>query len=141
MEFGLRQRKLTKKFAVVPATMVLMLAASLLLSCGGGSANDEALTIVPATFNITVNAQTGTVTGATPIQVFLNKTPVDLNTLTFTSSSTTVPSACIGIDQAGVPHCNTGCGTTFSGTITATLTSSDLASPTTATTIVNCQFQ
>lgn len=141
MESALRLRTMNKKFFAILTTVFLVLAALLLLSCGGGSADNETLTIVPATYNITVNTQTGTVTGAPAIQVFLNKTPVDLNTLRFTSNSTTVPSACIGIDQAGVPHCNAGCGTTFSGTITASLTSSDLASPTTATTTINCQFQ
>jgi hypothetical protein len=132
----LHLRTIKKK---IPAAFVLLFAGALLLSCGGGSVNNESLTLVPSTFNITVNTQTGAVTGATPIQAFLNKTPVALSTIAWTSSSTTVPSTCIGVDQTGVPHCNSGCGSMFSGVVTATISSTTV--PTTASATINCQFQ
>lgn len=115
----------------------------LLAGCGGGSTGSESLTLVPSKFDITVDTKTGTVTGASPIQAFQDKTPVDLSEIIFTTSSTTVPAACFGVDQTGVPHCNTGCGSSFEGTIIATLsaTATSTGAGTSATASITCTFQ
>jgi hypothetical protein len=125
---------------VTLAVLVLMLFATVLLSCGNDGATDQ-LTLVPNTFDITVNTQTGSATGATQMQVFLNKNPVDLTTVTWTSTSPTVPSGCFGVDQTGVPHCNAGCGTSFSGVITATVPTQNSPTGAKATATINCTFQ
>jgi hypothetical protein len=131
----LHQRNVTKIFCSATA---LIFVSWFLIGCGGGSVTPEALTLVPSSFNITVNTATGTVTGATAIQAFLDKTPVDLTTVTWTTSSPTVSPSCFGVDQAYVPHCNPGCGSTYAGVITANITTPMVA---TATATINCQYQ
>jgi hypothetical protein len=125
-------------FKTFCSAFAIICTASFLLSCGGGSVTPESLTLVPSSFNITVNTATGTVTGATEIQAFLNKTPVDLSTVIFTTNSATVAPGCFGVDQTGVPHCNQGCGSNFAGVITATVTTQVTS---TATATISCQFQ
>ena len=121
----------------------LLLAAGGLLNCGGGATNSEPLMLVPSTVTITVNTQTGTVTGANAFQAFRDKTPVDLNTIVWSASSTTVPPSCFGVDQANVPHCNPGCVGTYSGTIIATISCTTVgASPNdTAMAAISCTYQ
>lgn len=131
----MHDRNFTKIFC---SAFAIICTALLLLSCGGGSVTPESLTLVPSSFTITVNTATGNVTGATQIQAFLNKTPVDLSTVFFSTNSPTVAPSCFGVDQTGVPHCNQGCGTSFAGVITAAI-STPVNSTATAT--ISCQFQ
>ena len=84
----------------------------------------QPLTLTPASVNITVDSMTGNQTGATAFQAARGSTPADLSTLVWTTASSTVRAECFGVDQSNVPHCNAGCGTSYSGTITATDTSS-----------------
>ncbi len=128
-----------KKVCYAAAIICLLLIVN---SCGGGSVTPETLTLVPSSFDIIVNTQTGTVTGATQIAAFLNKTPVDLSAITWTTSSATVSPSCFGVDQTGVPHCNPGCGSTYAGVIKATITDTAITGTgTSATATINCQYQ
>ena len=129
-------------FKTFCATLAIICTASLLLSCGSETP-PPTITITPSSFNVTVNAATGTATGATQIQVLLDKTPQDLNNVVFTITSAPPPAAplqpgCIGVDQTGIPHCNQGCGASFSGVINATVVGS---SATAATAAISCQVQ
>ncbi len=125
------------------AVPVLLLIASALplLSCGNDSASTETLTLVPDSYTIVVDTATGNVSGATQIQALVNGKAVDLSTIAWSMSSATVPPSCFGIDQTGAPHCNTGCGSSFGGTITATHSNSTTGATTTATASISCTFQ
>ncbi len=101
----------------------LFLSVSVLLSCGD-STTTQPLALTPSSVNITVDSMTGSQTGATAFQASRGSTAVDLSTLNWTTTSTTVRPECFGVDQAYVPHCNAGCGTSYSGTIIATDTAS-----------------
>ncbi len=107
--------------------IAVFLGACLLLSCGESS-TVQPLTLQPSSVNITVDSMTGSQTGATAFQASRGSTAVDLNTLTWSTASGTVPPECFGVDQADVPHCNPGCGTSYSGTITATVTGTSAVS-------------
>lgn len=119
------------RLARIVSCCVLLLAGSLLLlSCGQGSTTAP-LTLTPSSVNITVDSMTGSQTGATAFTAARGSTPVDLSTLTWTTQSSTARPSCFGVDQAYVPHCNPGCGTSYSGTITATVTGEATATNTT----------
>jgi hypothetical protein len=119
--------------------LALVCTASLLLSCGNDF-KPNTLTLTPSSYNITVNSATGTSTGNPAIQVALNGKAVDITTVFFNITSTNggVSPSCFGVDLTGVPHCNSGCGTAYSGVITATVTA---PATTTATATIACQVQ
>jgi hypothetical protein len=124
---------------VFGSALAIICIASLLLSCGGGSIAPPTLMLIPTAYTITVNTSTGTVTGATPIQATLDGKPVDITTVGFAVTSTNgVSPSCMGIDQTGTPRCNAGCGTSFNGVITGSITTPVI---TTATTTISCTFQ
>lgn len=107
----------------IVTVFVLLLSACFLLSCGD-STTTQPLTLNPSSVNITVDSMTGNQSGATAFQASRGSTSVDLNLINWTTSSTTVRPECFGVDQTYIPHCNAGCGSSYSGTIIATDTSS-----------------
>ena len=108
----------------------VLVAACFLLSCGEAN-TAQPLTLTPSSVNITVDSMTGNQTGATAFTASRGSTSVDLSTLTWTTASSTVPPSCFGVDQSYVPHCNPGCGNSYSGTITANVTGTATATNTT----------
>ena len=125
--------------------LIALLCVCLFLGgCGNDSSSTQTLTLTPSTFNITVDTGTGNVTGASAITATLDNSPLDLSNIIWTVQSSMVAPGCFGIDQTGVPHCNSGCGNSYSGTITGTVkntTSGTNTVGTAATVTVNCTLQ
>ena len=118
------------RLARLVSSFALLLTASALIGCGDSAAT-QPLTLTPSSVSITVDTATGTPTGATAFTAARGSTSVDLSTLTWSTASSTVSPSCFGVDQAYTPHCNPGCGTSYSGTITATVTGTATATNTT----------
>ncbi|HEY3972386.1 MAG TPA: hypothetical protein VGM18_05235 [Candidatus Sulfotelmatobacter sp.] len=77
---------------------VLTIPVALLLSCGSGK---KTLTIEPTSETITVNLQTGTMTGQTQLVALLNNNPLPAGSVLWYSNNAAV----LTVDQEGNPTC------------------------------------